>query len=425
MTAGPNLGTLHMALIPLHSTIDRLSMPSLLIRNVRPMGASPADVLVRDGRIAKAGAALSAPTDATVEEGGGALLLPGLVEGHTHLDKTLWGMDWYRNEVGTKLIDKIENERAFRHASGHDAAAQSLVLAKAFLARGTTRLRTHVDVDTQAGLRYLEGTLRTRQTLRDLQQIQVVAFPQSGLLGRPGTAELLGQALAQGADVLGGLDPCAIDGDPVRSLDVLFGIADRHQRPLDIHLHEPGAMGAFSLELILQRTEALGMQGKVAVSHGFCLGDLAERERDALLARMARLGVVLVTSAPPSRSVPPLMACRKAGVTVLGGNDGIRDTWSPYGNPDMLERAMLIGMRYNLRRDDEIEVALDTVTHAGARGCGFEAYGLDAGCRADLVLVDARTVAEAVVARPVRRLVVAGGRVVARNGVLQAEVASL
>ncbi|RRH86182.1 cytosine deaminase [Variovorax beijingensis] len=400
-------------------------MPSLLIRNVRPMGASPVDVLVRDGRIAETGAALSAPADAAVEEGGGALLLPGLVEGHTHLDKTLWGMDWYRNEVGTNLIDKIENERAFRHASGHDAAAQSLVLAKAFLALGTTRLRTHVDVDTQAGLRHLEGTLRTRQTLREVLQIQVVAFPQSGLLGRPGTAELLEQALAQGADVLGGLDPCAIDGDPVRSLDVLFGIADRHQRPVDIHLHEPGAMGAFSLELILQRTEALGMQGKVAVSHGFCLGDLGERERDALLARMARLGVVLVTSAPPSRSVPPLMACRKAGVTVLGGNDGIRDTWSPYGTPDMLERAMLLGMRYNLRRDDELEVALDTVTHAGARGCGFEAYGLDAGCRADLVLVDAQTVAQAVVARPVRRLVVAGGRVVARNGVLHAEAASL
>lgn len=400
-------------------------MPSLLIRNVRPMGASPVDVLVRDGRIAETGAALSAPADASIEEGGGALLLPGLVEGHTHLDKTLWGMDWYRNEVGTNLIDKIENERAFRHASGHDAAAQSLVLAKAFLALGTTRLRTHVDIDTQAGLRHLEGTLRTRQTLREMLQIQVVAFPQSGLVGRPGTAELLEQALAQGADVLGGLDPCAIDGDPVRSLDVLFGIADRHQCPLDIHLHEPGAMGAFSLDLILQRTEALGMQGKVAVSHGFCLGDLGERERDALLARMARLGVVLVTSAPPSRSVPPLMACRKAGVTVLGGNDGIRDTWSPYGTPDMLERAMLVGMRYNLRRDDELEVALDTVTHAGARGCGFEAYGLDAGCRADLVLVDAQTVAQAVVARPVRKLVVADGRVVARNGVLQAEVASL
>jgi len=400
-------------------------MPSLLIRNVRPVGASPVDVLVQDDRIAALGAELAAPAGGTVEEGHGALLLPGFVEGHTHLDKTMWGMDWYRNEVGVNLIDKIENERAFRHASGHDAAAQSLVLAKAFLALGTTRLRTHVDVDTRAGLRHLEGTIRTREALRELQQIQIVAFPQSGLLGRPGTAELLDQSLALGADVLGGLDPCAIDGDPVKSLDVLFGIAHKHRRPIDIHLHEPGAMGAFSLDLILQRTEALGMQGKVAISHGFCLGDVSEREREALLARMAKLGVVLITSAPPSRTVPPLMACRQAGVTVLGGNDGIRDTWSPYGNPDMLERAMIIGLRYNLRRDDEIAVALDTVTHSGARGCGFEAYGIEAGCRADLVLVDAQTVAHAVVSRPVRKLVVAGGCVVARNGVLQADVASL
>jgi cytosine deaminase len=285
-------------------------------------------------------------------------------------------------------------------------------------------LRTHVDIDTQAGLRHLEGVVRTRGAMQALQQIQIVAFPQSGLLQRPGTAELLDRAMAEGADVLGGLDPCAIDADPVRSLDTLFGIAERHACPIDIHLHEPGAMGAFSLELILERTAALGMQGKVAISHGFCLGELPERERDVLLARMAKLGVVLITSAPPSRIVPPLMACRQAGVTMLGGNDGIRDTWSPYGNPDMLERAMLIGLRYNLRRDDELDIALDCVTHAGARGCGFEAYGLVPGSRADLVLIDAQTVAQAVVSRQPRRLVAAGGRIVARNGELLPGVVS-
>ncbi|WP_143684909.1 amidohydrolase family protein [Variovorax sp. KK3] len=393
-------------------------MPPLLIRDVRPLGAPPVDLLVQDGRIATLGPAIAAPACCVVEDGCGALLLPGLVEGHTHLDKTMWGMDWYRNEVGPRLVDRIENERAFRRASGHDAAAQSLVLARAFLAQGTTRLRTHVDIDTDAGLRHLEGVLRTQETMNAAQQIQIVAFPQSGLLGRPGTADLLDQALAAGADVLGGLDPCAIDGDPVRSLDLLFGIAERRGRPLDIHLHEPDAMGAFSLGLILDRTEALGLQGRVAISHGFCLGDLPEAECEALLARMARLGVALVTSAPAARSVPPLMRCRRAGVTVLAGNDGIRDTWTPYGNPDMLERAMLLGLRYNLRRDDELDVALDCVTAAGARGLGFEDYGLTTGCRADLVLVDARTVAEAVVARPPRRLVVAGGRVVARDGAL-------
>ncbi len=392
--------------------------PDLFLRDVRPLGATAVDVLVQNGRIAAIGAGLPVPAGAAVEEGGGALLLPGLVEGHAHLDKTMWGLPWYRNEVGTRLVDRIDNERAFRHASGHDAASQSLNLAQAFLANGTTRIRTHVDIDTQAGLQHLEGVLRTRDAMAPWQQIQTVAFPQSGLLVRPGTAELLNAALAAGADVLGGLDPCAIDGDPVRSLDVLFGIASRHGKPLDIHLHEPGAMGAFSLGLILDRTEALGLQGRVAISHGFCLGDLPPSECNSLLTRMAALGVVLITRAPPSRSVPPLMACRAAGVTVLGGNDGIRDTWTPYGTPDMLERAMLFGLRYNLRRDDEIDVALDCVTRDAAKGCGFADHGLVPGCRAELVLVDAQSVAHAVVARPPRRLVVANGVRVARGGAL-------
>ncbi len=172
------------------------------------------------------------------------------------------------------------------------------------------------------------------------------------------------------------------------------------------------------LDLILQRTAALGMHGKVTISHGFCLGDLAERERDALLARMAELRVAIVTTAPAAVPVPSVAACRAAGVTVIGGNDGVRDTWTPFGSPDMLERAMLIAMRNDFRRDDALEVALDCVTHGGARGCGFVDYGLEAGKRADVVLVDAATFAEAVVARPLRRLVVSSGKIVARDGVL-------
>lgn len=393
-------------------------MACLLIRNVNTGVHDALDILIDGDRIAGIGPAIDVPDGCVVEDGGGALVLPGLVEGHTHLDKTHWGMPWYRNEVGPRLIDRIENERRWRATSGHDAGTQSLALARAFLAAGTTRLRTHVDVDTDAGLRHLHGVLATREALRGRLEIQIVAFPQSGVLKRPGTDTLLADALRAGADVLGGLDPCSIEGYPVEALDVLFGIADRQGCGLDIHLHEPAAMGAFSLDLILQRTAALGMQGKVAISHGFCLGEIGERQRDALLARMAALGVALVTTAPASVAVPPLAACRAAGVTVIGGNDGIRDTWTPYGSPDMLERVMLIGMRNDFRRDDDLECALDCVTYGGARGCGFAEYGLQPGSRADLVLVDARTLAEAVVARPVRRLVVSSGIVVARDGVL-------
>jgi cytosine deaminase len=395
-----------------------MTMTTWHLANVRPMGGAPATVTITDGRIA-AIAPAAPPPGAAAEDGGGRLLLPGLVEGHAHLDKTTLHMrEWLVNEVGPRIEDKIEAERAWRAASGHDAGAASLALARAFLAAGTTRIRSHVDVDTMAGTRHVERVLATREAMREVQEIQIVAFPQSGMLGRPGTERLLDAALAMGADVVGGIDPCAIERDPVRHLDTVFGLAERHGKPVDIHLHEPGTMGAFSLDLILERTRALGMQGKVVVSHAFCLGDLPERERDALLARMAALGVAIATTAPASRPVPPVAACRAAGVTIFGGNDGIRDRWTPYGAPDMLERAMLIGLRNNFRRDDELALAFDCVSTAGAQGCGFAAHGLAPGARADLVLVEARTLAEAVVARPVRRLVVAAGRVVARDGVL-------
>jgi cytosine deaminase len=393
-------------------------MTDLLIRNVRPLGAATVDVLMRDGRIAAVGPHLVVPAGTAAEEGAGALALPGLVEGHTHLDKTVWGGAWYRNEVGPTRLDRIENERAWRGVSRHDAAARSLVLARAFLASGTTRMRTHADIDTEIGLAHVHATMRTRDALADAIDMQIVAFPQSGLTSRPGTEALMDAALQDGADIVGGIDPCAIDRDPVRCLDSLFGLATRHGKPIDIHLHEPSEMGAFSLDLILERTAALGMQGRVVISHGFCLGSIPDRDRDVLLARMAELKVAIATTAPASSPVPPLAVCRAAGVTVFGGNDGIRDTWTPYAKPDMLDRAMHIGLRNALRRDDELGWALDCVTDQAARGCGFVGYGLAPGDRADLVLVTSETIAEAVVTAPPRRLVVAGGRIVARDGEL-------
>ncbi|WP_144114097.1 amidohydrolase family protein [Paraburkholderia sp. BCC1886] len=389
---------------------------TLLVTDVRQVDGSRVDVSIVDGRIAALGPNLPRDAATALEDGAGALLLPGFVEGHTHLDKTTWGMPWYRNEVGPKLTDRIENERHWRAHSGHDAGVQSLALAQAFLQAGTTRLRTHVDIDTVAGLRHLEGVLATRETLREVLDMQIVAFPQSGVLGRPGTDALLGEALEAGADVLGALDPASIDGDPVRSLDVTFGLAERYGKPVDIHLHEPAELGAFTLGLLLDRVAAHGMQGRVVVSHAFCLGALPERERDALLARLADLQVALLTTAPPSVPVPSLKACLAMGVTLFGGNDGVRDTWTPYGSPDMLERAMLIAMRNGLRRDDDLALAFDCVSSIAARACGFADYGLHVGARADLVLVAADTLAHAIVARPPRRLVVANGKVVARHG---------
>ncbi len=390
-------------------------MTELLLRNVRPMGAPATDVVIRDGLFAAFGPNLSA---ATIEDGHGALLLPGLIEGHTHLDKSLWGMGWYENDVGPLLTDRIANERHQRRALGLDPLRQARRMADDFLALGATRIRSFADVDTEIGLSHLRALLQLRQDRAGVQDIQVIAFPQSGLMGRPGTMELMTEAMAEGADIIGGIDPCLIERDPKGHLDAIFGLAERFGAPVDMHLHEPGELGAFSLELIAERTQALSMQGRVVVSHAFCLGDVTPPRQAGLLTLLARAGIALATTAPASRPVPPVAACRAAGVTIFGGNDGIRDTWTPYGSPDMLTRAMLIGLKNDFRRDDQIAVALDCVTGAAALGCGFANYGLAVGARAEAVLVQAQSLAEAVVAQPRRQAVIAGGRVVARDNAL-------
>jgi len=391
-------------------------MASLLIRDCRLPGGAAADILVTDGRIAAIGPSLAAAPGTPEERAGGLLALPALVEGHTHLDKTLWGMGWWRNEVGPRLIDRIETERAQRRVLGLDAARQGRRLAREFLMRGTTRIRTHADVDTEIGTAHSDALAALRDQLRGTMDLQVVAFPQSGLLVRPGTLELMERALRNGADIVGGLDPSGIERDPKGHLDVVFGLAERHGKPLDIHLHEPGELGAFALELIIERTVALGMRGKVVVSHAFCLGEVARA--DALYEALAEAGIGLATTAPPSRPVPSVKKARAAGVAIFAGNDGIRDTWTPYGMPDMLQRAMIVGLKNDFRRDDEVAIAFGMVSGLAAEACGFEACALEVGHRADLMLVAAETLAEAVVAQPPRRLVVSHGRVVARDGAL-------
>ena len=386
----------------------------LLIRNIRPWGAPATDMLIRDGRIAQIGPNL--PTEGPAEDGGDCIALPGLVEAHTHLDKSLWGMGWRPHQAGPRLIDKIETERRLKREWNIDPERQSARLATLSLSHGSTAIRSHVDIDTDIGLSGFEGVAVTREKYRDAVDIEIVAFPQSGLMCRPGTLELMEAALANGADVVGGLDPCGIDRDPRGQLDAVFALAEKHGKPVDIHLHEPDELGAFSIEMILDRTVAHGMQGKVTVSHAFCLG-MADRARArGLVERLAEARVAIATVATSSGPVPSAAELREAGVTLCAGSDGIRDTWGPYGNADMLERAMLLGLRNNFRTDPDVEHALWCCSYGGAKVMGLSNYGLEEGCAADLVLVEAEAVAHAVAAHPPRRLVVKRGLVVARDG---------
>lgn len=390
-------------------------MSNLLLRNARPMAGESCDILVRDGRIAGFGRFEPDP-DMVVEDAGDAIAVPGLIDAHTHLDKTMWGMPWHRNDRAAALRGRIDFERENRGPIGLDPHRQSMRHAIGLAAHGATHIRSHVDVDTTHGLSIVEGVWETREKLRGIIDIEIVAFPQSGVMVMPGTFELLDEALRQGCEVLGGIDPCGIDRDPKGQLDAIFALAVKHQRPIDIHLHEAGDLGAFTMELIFERIRANGMEGKVAISHAFALGMNDYVRVGKLIEEIATLDVAILTTGAPSATVPSIMRLKEAGIRVGAGCDGIRDTWGPWGQPDMIDRAKIIGMKNGLRQDSELEHVLHIVSQGGADVMRLQGYGLNIGCMADLTLLAGETLAHAVVDVAPRPLVVKGGRVTARRG---------
>lgn len=382
----------------------------MLLANARlPHVPAPVDVAIARGRIAAIAPAAGRPG----LDLHGALLLPAFVDGHVHLDKTLWGLPWRPNSGAATVRERIEYERLHR-AALPPVQERGANLLRRMIAHGTTALRTHADVDDAHGLDNVHATLELRRRFRGQADIQIVAFPQSGILTRPGVADLLAEALRQGADLVGGLDPASIDGDAKGHLDVVFGLAQRFDRGIDIHLHDRDAGGNAQLRDIAARTMAIGMQHRVTVSHAFSLGtaDTADFARTA--DALAQAGVHILTSSPSAGIVPPVHALRARGVVIHAGSDNIRDLWNPLGTGDMLERALIIALKQGFRSEPDIETALALCTDAAA--LSLPAHRLVVGAAANLVALQAETPAEAVALRPPRLLVMKAGEVLARNG---------
>ncbi|MGY4476745.1 amidohydrolase family protein [Bradyrhizobium sp. USDA 3364] len=388
-----------------------------LFINARLGDGTSRDMLVRGGRIVAIEASGARPAGAEIVDLGNALVVPGFVEGHIHLDTSFYGDSWRPHRPCTNGFDV--HERVAFQAENLAAAAPMDVRARNQLdlciGHGTTQMRSHVMVDGSVGLKSLETILRVRDEYRHLIDIQLVAFPQSGILKSPGTPQLLDEAIKLGANAVGGLDPASFDRDVEGHLAVVFGVAQRHGVDVDIHLHDGGMLGAFEVEQIAARTRALGMEGRVAVSHAYGLGDIPADALKKTADVLARSGVAIMTNAPGSRPFPPVATLRNAGVTVFSGNDNIRDSWWPYGDGDMLGRAMMIGYRSGFYTDDELAIAFDMVTAAGAKALRLQDYGLHVGAKADFVTLNAVHIQEAVVARPAGRSVYKNGILVARD----------
>jgi cytosine deaminase len=388
----------------------------VILSNVRPWGGEPVDVVVSGALISEVVPAGTAVPAAERVDGRGHLALPGFVNAHAHVDKSWWGRPWVPSAAESTVEGRIARERAERDEYGIPDVAAATAVLREFLRHGTTATRTHVDVDLGVGLRGIDVVEEAAAALDGAVEVEIVAFPQDGVIRRPGVLDLLDRAAAAGASRIGGIDPATIDRDPVAQLDGLFTIAERRGVGIDIHLHDGGTLGAFQLELIIDRTVRTGLQNRVTISHGFALGELPADRRPHLLDRLAEAGISWATVAPPRTAPLPWQDMRDRDIPIGLGTDGIRDLWSPFGDGDMLRVALNFARLHALRTDADLAHAVELATTAAAGFVGRTEHDIRPGARADIVLLDAENVPDALVRAPSRTLVLAGGRVVAADG---------
>jgi cytosine/creatinine deaminase len=392
-------------------------MPALVIESARNDFGGIIDIVVADSSIVAVGpgAASGVGGDVPRIAAGGNLICRPFVDGHMHLDKTLIGSVFIPHIAGDTIAERIEAEKSLRHQAQTSIQARGGKLIEQIAAYGTLAVRSHVNIDTEIGLTNLEAVLSMKQSHGHLLDIQIVAFPQSGVIRDPGTADLLDAAIAAGADLVGGLDPAGIDGDVKGHLDAIFRVADKHGVGLDIHLHDRGTLGGFELRQIAEHALAIGLVGRVAVSHAFCLGELDDATFGSTAEALAKARITIMTSGPGPVPMPPVKRLQAAGVRMFCGSDNIRDAWSPFGNGDMLERAGIICDRQDFRSNGDLENAFALVTETPAAVIG-RTNALQAGAKADFLLLPVKSIAEAVATRPADRMVFRNGTMIARGG---------
>ncbi|MGE7879464.1 amidohydrolase [Peribacillus muralis] len=370
-------------------------------------------LLIDDGkitRIVKDGEPI--PNDVPVEDAEGLLVLPSFIEKHVHLDKTLMGDVWRACTPSSSVIERFENEKKVLPTIATSTQKRAETLLEVLLASGSTHVRTHVDIYPEVRLQNLEQVQQALETYSNRLSSEIVAFAQHGLL-RSNSVKLVREALRNGAGIVGAVDPATIDNDIEASLVQMMDLAVEANADVDLHLHDPGHLGTFTMKRLAALTKQAGWEGRVAISHAFGIGDVSRAEAYDLADILKDAGVSIVTSVPINRQMPPVDVLQERGVEVAVGNDNIFDVWSPLGNGDILERAGRLAERFKWIDEVSLSQALGYLTGGKTPldDRGNQVWP-KAGDTASLVLVDASCSAEAIARRSERRAVMYNGSIV-------------
>jgi cytosine deaminase len=399
----------------------------LVIRNASlPDGRRDIDIAIDDGRITEVGPRLAVRPVREIDAEGD-LVTPPFVDAHFHMDAALsYGLPRV-NASGT-LLEGIALWGELKPQLTQDALIErALQYCDWAVARGLLAIRTHVDVCDDR-LLAVEALLEVRRRVAPYLDLQLVAFPQDGLLRSPTAFDNLKRAIAMGVDVVGGIphfERTMAQG--AESVRLLCEYAAEQGLLVDMHCDETDDPFSRHIETLALETQRLGLSGRVAGSHLTSMHSMDNYYVSKLLPLIAEAGVAAIAnplinitlqgrhdSYPKRRGmtrVPELMA---AGVEVAFGHDCVMDPWYGLGSGDMLEVAHMGLHVAQMTGQEEMHRCFLAVTEAPARILALQGYGIAPGCHADLVLLDAGSTVEAIRLRAPRRLVLRRGEVVAQ-----------
>ena len=409
----------------------------LLLRNATLAdGRTGIDLLCREGRIVEVGAGLAAPDAAQVIDAQGWLVSPPFVDPHFHMDATLsYGLPRV-NASGT-LLEGIALWGELKPQLAEEALVErALAYCDWAVAKGLLAIRSHVDVCDER-LLAVRALLHVKEQVAPYLDLQLVAFPQDGVLRSRGAMDNLKRALDLGVEVVGGIphfERTMADG--AESVRLLCELAAERGLRVDMHCDESDDPLSRHIETLAFHSQRLGLHGRVTGSHLTSMHSMDNYYVSKLLPLIAEGGVHAVAnplinitlqgrhdSYPKRRGmtrVPELMA---AGVNVAFGHDCVMDPWYGLGCADMLEVASMGLHVAQMTSQAGMRACFDAVTVNAARVMGLEGYGLAVGCHADFVLLQARDPVEAIRLRAARLLVVRRGAVIARSAPATATLA--
>ncbi len=386
------------------------------------------DVYCQGSKIHEIGQGLDREAE-TVLDLEGKLLVPAFIDPHIHLDKVNI-LDSVRKNVSGTLTEAIEIiwDRKKQYTDEDVIERAGAVLDKALM-NGTLAIRTHVDIDTIGGLKPLKGVLALREKYKDKMTLQLVAFPQEGIIKDPGCDKLMDEAMQMGCDIVGGMP--ANENNPDDSLahvKYCFDLAEKYDADVDMHVDETDDPFYRTLEMVADETIKRGWEGRVTCGHTCALAAYDDHYAAYVIEKVARAGIHMITNPvtnlmlqgrldkqPIRRGITRVKELLEAGINVSFGQDCVNDTFYPLGCADMLQVANITVHAAQMSLPPELEKVFDMITTDANKIMNLEGYGLEEGSTANLVVVDAANIREAMALAPNRPYVIREGKIIVKN----------